>query len=165
MEWFGPVDWSSVFLPDTPIVEIVVRGSVMYMALFCLMRFVLKRQTGSMGVSDILLLVLIADAAQNGMAGDYKSLPDGIILASTLIFWSYAFDWLSYHFIGFDRFTQPPPLRLIKDGRMIRRNMKTELVSEADLMSQLRQNGIGDVAEIKEAYIEGDGKISFVKKE
>lgn len=165
MEWFTPVDWSSIFIPDTPIVEIVVRGSVMYIVLFCLMRFVLKRQSGSMGISDILMLVLIADAAQNGMAGDYKSLPDGIILVSTLIFWSYAFDWLSYRFPGFERIIQPPPLRLVKDGRMIRRNMKKELVSETDLISQLRQNGIGDVTELKEAYIEGDGKISFVKKE
>lgn len=165
MEWFTPVDWSSIFIPDTPIVEIVVRGSVMYLALFCLMRFVLKRQTGSLGMTDILMLVLIADAAQNGMAGDYKSVPDGIILVSTLIFWSYAFDWLGYRFPRFERLIQPPPLRLVKDGRMIRRNMKKELVTETDLMSQLRQNGIGDITQLKEAYIEGDGKISFVKKE
>jgi len=50
-----------------------------------LLRFV-RRQVGSLSVNDLLVLVLIADAAQNAMAGEYKSVPDGIVLVGTIIF-------------------------------------------------------------------------------
>lgn len=68
MGWLTDVDWQNVLVPETPILEIVVRGTVVYLVLFALMRFVLKREAGAMSPSDLLIVVLIADAAQNAMA-------------------------------------------------------------------------------------------------
>jgi uncharacterized membrane protein YcaP (DUF421 family) len=164
MEWFSPVDWDALFIPDTPLLELIIRGSVMYLGLFCLLRLVLKRQAGSLGMTDLLVLVLIADAAQNGMAGDYQSLPDGLVLVGTLIFWNFLLEWLGYRFPVIERLIHPAPLPLIKKGRMIRKNMKKELVSEDDLMSRLREKDIEKITEVKEAFMEGDGKISIIKE-
>lgn len=137
----------------------------MYIALFVLLRIILKRQTGSLGMTDLLLITLIADASQNAMAGEYKSLPDGIVLVSTIIFWSYALDWLGYKFSWFSRLIEPPPLPLIKDGKLLRRNMRRELITEEELMSQLREQGLDDFGKVKEAYIESDGRISIIPDE
>lgn len=161
---FGPVDWRAVFVPDTPLLEIVVRGTVVYLSLFALLRFVLKRQSGTMGVTDLLVIVLIADAAQNAMGADYKSVPDGILLVSTIVGWSYVLDWLGQRFPAFGRFVHPPPLLLIKDGKMMRKNMREELVTPDELMSQLREQGVGDLAEVKRAYMEGDGRVSVITR-
>ena len=90
------MDWKSIFLSDISLFEIILRGSVMYIALFALLRIILKRQTGTLGMTDLLLITLLADASQNAMAGEYKSVPDGIVLVGTLIFWNYALDWLSF---------------------------------------------------------------------
>jgi uncharacterized membrane protein YcaP (DUF421 family) len=158
------IDWSKLFLPDTPLLEIFIRGSVMYLCIFFLLRFVLKRQAGTIGVADILVLVLISDAAQNAMADEYVSIPDGILLVSTIVFWSYTLDWLGYHFPRFERVLHPPPLRLIKDGRLVRQNMRRELITEQELMSQLRQQGVSDMHGVKEACMEGDGHISIVQQ-
>lgn len=158
------MDWKSLFSFDIPVFEIILRGSVMYISLFILLRVVLKRQTGSLGMTDLLLITLIADASQNAMAGEYKSIPSGIVLVSTIIFWSYAFDWLSYKFPWFNRLTEPPPLPLIKAGRMLRKNMRRELITEEDLMSHLREQGVDDVGKVKEAYMESDGHISVVQQ-
>jgi uncharacterized membrane protein YcaP (DUF421 family) len=136
----------------------------MYISLFILLRVVLKRQAGSLGMTDLLLITLIADASQNAMAGEYRSIPSGVVLVSTIIFWSYAFDWLSYRFPWFNRLTEPPPLPLIKNGKMLRRNMRRELITEDDLKSQLREQGLDDVEKVKEAYMESDGHISVVQK-
>ncbi len=68
MEWLFGVDWAKTFLPNTPLLEIFLRGSLTYLALFFLLRIVLKRESGGMGVTDLLVIVLIADAAQNAMA-------------------------------------------------------------------------------------------------
>ncbi|RPJ82495.1 MAG: DUF421 domain-containing protein [Acidobacteria bacterium] len=159
---FETIDWAKVFLPDTPVLEIVVRGTVMYLSLFTLLRVVLKRQAGSIGLPDILVIVLISDAAQNGMAGQYQSIMDGVLLVATIISWSFALDWLDYRFPRIQRLLRPAPLLLIRDGRMLRRNMRRELVTDEELNSQLRQQGFDDVSEIKEGYIESDGEMSFI---
>src|ERR1043166_6143219 len=98
------------------------------------------------------------------MAGEYKSLSDGIVLVSTIIFWNFAFDWLSFKSERFRRLIEPPPLPLIKDGNLLRRNMRSELISEAELIGQLREHGIDDVAKVQEAYIESDGPISVIER-
>jgi uncharacterized membrane protein YcaP (DUF421 family) len=158
------MDWKSIFVPDTSLLEIILRGSIMYIALFVMLRVILKRQTGTLGMTDLLLITLLADASQNAMAGEYKSIPDGIVLVGTIIFWNYAFDWLSYRSQWFGRLIEPPPLALVKNGRMLRRNMRSELITEDELLMQLREQGLSDLSKVKEAYIESDGRISVIQK-
>jgi hypothetical protein len=72
------IDWAKVFSPDTPILEIIVRGTVTYISLFMLLRVILRRESGgSIGITDMLVIVLLADASQNAMSGGYHSLSDG----------------------------------------------------------------------------------------
>lgn len=165
MAWLGQVDWEGIFIPDTPVLELVVRGSLMYLALFCMLRIMLRRQAGTLSTTDLLLIVLLADAAQNGMAADYGSVPDGIILVITLIFWNYALDWLGYHVPAFERFLNPQPLLLVKNGRIIYANMRRELITKEDLMSRLREKGVNNLKEVQRAWVEGNGKITLIKKE
>jgi uncharacterized membrane protein YcaP (DUF421 family) len=158
------IDWKSIFAPDVPLLEIVLRASVMYISLFILLRVILKRQMGSLGMTDLLLITLLADASQNAMAGEYTSIIDGIVLVATIIFWNYAFDWLGFRYEWFSRLIEPAPLLLIRDGKLLRRNMRKELITEEELMSQLREQGIDDPAKVKEAYMESDGQFSVVQK-
>lgn len=156
------VDWKNTFLPQTPPFEIVLRGTVVYLALFFLLRVVLKRQSGTTGVTDLLVIVLIADAAQNAMANDYKSLPDGLLLVATIVAWSFLLDWIAFRFPRAAGFIHPRPLPLVKDGVMLRRNMRRELITEDDLLAQLRQQGIEDLSGVKAVYMEGDGQFSVI---
>ena len=158
------MDWKSLFTLDVPLLEIILRGSVMYISVFILLRVVLKRQAGGLGITDLLLITLIADASQNALAGAYQSLPAGIILVSTIIFWSYTLDWLSFKYPWFSRLVEPQPLPLIKDGKYLRKNMRRELITEEELMSQIREQGLVDVGDVKEAYMESDGHISVVEQ-
>ena len=162
---FESVNWHQVFVPSMPILEIFIRGSFTYLSIFLLLRVVLKRQSGNLGVTDLLVIVLIADAAQNAMAGEYKSIPDGLILVSTIVFWSYALDWLSYHIPWFAKFIHPPALELIRDGKVNRRNLRQELITIDELKEQLREQGIEHVEDVKRACMEGDGRISIIKKQ
>lgn len=155
------VDWSGIFGFDTPPLELFIRGSVMYIAIFILLRAV-RRQMGDVGIADILVIVLVADAAQNGMAANYDSLPDGIWLVGTIFFWSVALDWASFHFRPLERLIQPGPLLLVRDGRLLWANMRRVLLTETELRSELRQQGIDDVAGVKRAQMEADGKISVI---
>jgi len=155
-------DWNDVFVPSLPVLEVIVRGTIMYLVLFTMLRVVLKREAGAVGVTDLLVIVLVADAAQNAMSADYTSITEGIVLVAVILFWSYALNWLGFRVAWIGRLVHPPPLELVKDGRMLRRNMGKELISEEELMSQLRQQGVDDIADVRSACMEGDGHISVV---
>ena len=161
---FAEVQWSEVLAPATPVLELVVRGTLVYLSLFLLIRLVFKRQPATVGLADLLVVVLVADAAQSALAPESSSVADGLILVGTIVFWSYALDWLGYHVPFLGRLVHPPPLLLVENGRLLRRNMRSELVTTEELMTQLREQGIEDIEEVIRARIEGDGRISFVTK-
>ena len=165
LEWLFGVDWRGLLVPQASPVEIVIRGSAIYLGIFALLRGVLKREAGSVGITDLLVVVLLADAAQNSLTPDSKALPDGLLLVATIVFWALALDWIGYRFPKLQRLIQPPPLPLIRDGQLLRRNMRKELVTEDELMAQIRLQGSDDIGSVKVAYLEGDGQISVVVDE
>ncbi|MEO6409461.1 MAG: YetF domain-containing protein [Burkholderiaceae bacterium] len=144
--------------------ELIARGTMTYWFLFGIFRFVLRRDVGSIGIADVLLLVIIADASQNAMSGGYESVTDGAILVGTFVGWNYLLDWAAYRFDVVRRFAEPPALTLVRDGRVVHRNLRREFVSMEELMSQLRINGVDDFAQVRLACMESDGQISVIKK-
>lgn len=161
-DWLGGVNWGKVLLPDTPLLEIFVRGTLTYFAIYILLRVVLKRETGGVDVTDVLVIVLIADAAQNAMAGDYTSVPDGILLVATIIGWSATVTWLGYKFPIFERLVHSAPLPLVKDGQLLRRNMAREFVTKEEIESQLRLHGLEELSDAKLVFMESDGQFSII---
>jgi uncharacterized membrane protein YcaP (DUF421 family) len=158
------IQWDEILRPDVPALELFVRGTVIYLVAFLLLRS-FPRESGSTGTTDLLVLVFIADAAQNGMSANYQSLTDGIVLVATIFFWSIVMDAAAYRWQWAARLSKPRPVLLIQGGRMNRRNMRRELVTEAELMSELRKRGVHDLAEVDAVQMEPDGEISVVPKE
>ena len=156
---------SKIFATDlASVLEMMLRGTVVYLTLLLLLRF-FRREGGALNTPDLLFVVIIADAAQNAIAGDYQTITEGLILVATILFWNYALDWAAYRLPLIQRLVHAPPLALIKDGRMIRHNLRREMISVDELRSQLRAQGIGDVKEVKQAYLEADGQISVIRKD
>ena len=143
--------------------ELIVRGSLMYLGLILVFRFVLRRDVGSLAVPDILFLVLVADASQNAMAGEYTSVSDGIILVGTLVFWNVALDWLAYRSVLVRRLVEPPVLPVVLEGKWIRRNLKRQWITTDEVQSKLRQHGIEDLAKVRSVTLEPDGNLSIIR--
>lgn len=155
-------DLVSLFRFTLSPLEIFVRGTAVYWFLFALFRFVMRRDVGSIGIADMLLLMMISDAVQNAMAGEYRSISDGCLLVATIAGWNYLLDWSSYHFPLVRRFAEPKPLALIRNGRLMRANMRRELVTVDELIGKMREEGVADLGEVREAFLESDGEISVV---
>jgi uncharacterized membrane protein YcaP (DUF421 family) len=156
---------ASTFQLTVPLWEILVRGSVVYWFLFVVFRCILRRSMGSVGVSDFIFVVIIADASQNAMSGDAKSIGDGLVLISALVFWNILIDWLSFKTAWVRKFVEAPPLVLVKNGKLQRREMRKEFVTQDEIMAKLRQEGINSIAEVKQMQIEMDGEISVIRYE
>lgn len=157
------MDFSNLFAIHVSPMELVLRATLMYWFLLLIFRFVLRRDPGSLGVADILLVVIIADASQNAMSGGYSTMTEGFLLIGTLVFWNYALDWAAYRWPAVHKLTDPPPIQLIRAGEPLLRNMRKEFVTRDDLDAQLRQAGIDDIRQVRAAYLEGDGKFSILK--
>lgn len=155
--------WSQVFGISTSPIEVVVRGTVMYLSIFVILRVVFKRESGGSDITDLLVVVLIADAAQNGMAGQYRTVPEGLLLVATIIFWSGLLNALAYRFQPFRRVVRHKPLVLIRDGCLLRGNMAKELVTDDELFSQLREQGVTGLSQVRMARMEPDGKLSVTR--
>jgi uncharacterized membrane protein YcaP (DUF421 family) len=110
-----------------------------------------------------LVVVLIADAAQNGMSGEYKSVGEGMVLIGTIVGWNYFIDWMSFRYGWFARFAAPRTVVLVQNGRVLRKNLEREMITEDELNSQLRQSGIDELTTVKRAQLEPDGHISVIK--
>lgn len=164
MESLLAIDWSEVFGLGLPVAEIMARGTAMYWFLFVIFRFLVRRDVGAVGIADLLILVIVADAAQNAMSGEYTSVTDGMILVATLIGWNIALDWATYRFPALRHLVEPSPLELIKDGRMLTRNMRKEFITEEEIWSKLREAGVDSLDQVEQAYMEADGQISVIKK-
>lgn len=158
------VDWADVFAFGLSPLELVVRGTAMYWFLFVIFRFIVRRDVGSVGVADILILVIVADAAQNAMSGEYNSVADGIVLVGTLIFWNVLLDRLSFRYPAFRKFASAPPLCLVLDGQLLRRNLRREYITEEELWTQLREQGIESLDNVKKVFLEANGKFSVIEK-
>jgi uncharacterized membrane protein YcaP (DUF421 family) len=153
----------STFQLTVPLWEIVLRGSVVYWFLFVIFRSILRRSMGSVGVSDFLFVVIIADASQNAMSGDAKSISDGLVLIAVLVFWNLLIDFLSFKYAWVRRMVEAQPLVLVKNGMLQRKEMRKEFVTKDEIMAKLREEGIGNIAEVKQMQIEMDGEISVIR--
>jgi uncharacterized membrane protein YcaP (DUF421 family) len=61
-----------------------------------------------------------------------------------------------------ERLVSAKPIQIVKDGRLLRKNMRREFLTEEELMDHLRQQGIEELKDVKEAYVESEGKITVI---
>jgi len=152
-----------IFSLQAGFLEMMIRGTSIYWALFVLLRLSGRRDMGSLGMADLLVLVLVADAAGNAMSGDSTSVGDGIIVVATIVVWSVLLDRVGYHFPPLRRLLEPERVCLIRDGRIVQSGLRSEQITHGELMEQLRLKGIESLAVVKRAYLESTGEFSVIK--
>lgn len=159
------LDWNAIFGLHAPLAETLLRASLMYWALFIVFRFVIRRDVGAVGIADILLVVLVADAAQNGLAGEYRSVTEGVIVVGTLVGWNVLLDSLAFRFPAVARLSRPAPLKLVADGVMLRRNMRQEWITTEELLAKLRELDVNSLDEVEAAQMESNGTITVMRRD
>jgi uncharacterized membrane protein YcaP (DUF421 family) len=157
------MDWGWLIDFKVPAWELVLRGSVMYWLLFLVFRVLLRRDVGSVGVADVLFIVLVADASQNAMTGGYASVAEGAVLIATLVAWNLLFDWAAFRFPRLYRLIEPRPLLVIRHGRLQHKHLREQMITVAELRSQLRKHGVESFDEVKAAWFESNGDFSVLK--
>lgn len=155
---------AELFALTMPLAEIGLRATIAYVGLLVLIRIVPKRNAGHLSPNDLLTLIVVGGLATDAVAGGSASLGDILIMIAIILVWAWLFDLLEYRFPAIARLLRDRQSSLIEDGRLIRRNMRRELVTEDELMTALREHGIDDPADVHRARLEADGEISIIKR-
>ena len=160
---FLQINFAEIFRTETPLLELVFRATILYLGILFLLRIVPRRTGGELATMDLLFVVLIAEATTHSL-GSYSSITEGFVVILTLMVLNYTINFLSYHFSFVEKLVSYPPLVVIKDGKLQRRNMRREFLTEGELMEHLRREGIEAIQDVKSAHVESDGQISFIRK-
>ncbi|PJE94614.1 hypothetical protein CUT44_27585 [Streptomyces carminius] len=153
-----------MFVLDAPLAETVVRGAVVYLALLFMPRAAGQRESGGLGLTDVLIVVLVAQAVSGGLGGGSRSVTDGLVLVATILVCSLAVDAAAYRFPRFAAVVKARPRPLIRDGRLNRPLMRREFMSTEEVLSRLRLHGVHDPAQVHLAYLEPNGMISVLRR-
>jgi uncharacterized membrane protein YcaP (DUF421 family) len=157
------MDWQSLLVPHN-VLENVVRASATFWLLFLLLRFLPNRKTGGIGQTDLLVLLLLANAVQLAMIREGTAISDGAILVVVIMGWSILVDVIGDRFPSLRSLLRSAPVEVVRDGKVLTRNLRSEFMTEDELDAQLRLQGIDAVDDIARAFVEHDGRISVIRK-
>ena len=152
------VQWDALFEFNVAPLELFIRGTLMYWFILIALRIAGRRDLGSLGVTSI------AEGAANAMSAEYESVGEGMVLVATLFFWSIFLDRVAYFFPITRILLSPERICLVRDGVLQRRSMRREFITEPELMSALRLQGVSELAQVRRAYIEETGEISVLRQ-
>lgn len=145
-----------------PVWEIAVRATIVYLVLILLIRIIPKRNSGHISPNDMLTLIVVGAISSDAIVGGSTSISDTLLMIALVIAWSWVVDLLEYRVPVFRKLLRSKPARLIEDGKLNRRNMRHEMVTEEELTAVLRKEGAESPAEIQSAWMEADGEISVI---
>lgn len=154
-----------LFHLSAPWWHFVLRACVIYVLVMVLVRVSGKRAVGQFTPFDLVLLILIGNAVQNGINGGDNSLTGAVIMATTLITLNYLVAWQTSRNRRVERWVEGEPVVLARDGRVFKHVLRRELVSHDDFAEALRMNNIDDVGDVRLALLETNGRISVIPRE
>ncbi|MFT3761545.1 MAG: DUF421 domain-containing protein [Pseudoxanthomonas sp.] len=152
---------SDLFQLSAPWWHFVLRGVVIYLLVMALIRISGKRAVGQFTPFDLILLILIGNAVQNGINGGDNSLTGAFVMAATLIAINYAVAWMSARYPRVRVLVEGRATLLGRDGRVFRDVLRRELVSETDFRKAMREAGCDKEADIRLAILETNGHITI----
>ena len=152
-----------LFELSAPWWHFVLRACAIYVLVMVLVRVSGKRAVGQFTPFDLVLLILIGNAVQNGINGGDNSLTGAAIMATTLIALNYGVAFVTSRSRKMEKFVEGEPVVLARNGKLFDGVLRRELVSSEDFRESLRMNGVEDVSEVELALLETNGSISVVK--
>lgn len=145
--------------------DIVLRATAMFAAVYLLLRLLGKRELGQMTPFELVTLVVIGDLIQQGITHNDFSLTGAVLAIGTFAFWSVVLGWIAYLFPRFRKAMEGDPRIIVRDGELLEANLKRDRMTRDEVEAEMRLAGIGHMADVAWAILETNGKISFISRD
>jgi uncharacterized membrane protein YcaP (DUF421 family) len=157
--------WHSIFHLDLSVGEKILRSILIYVFLVVALRVVGKRELGQANTLDLVVLLLVANAVQNGIIGNDLSVTGALVGATTLFVVNEALNRTTYALPWVSRALEGEPTTLIEKGKPVTKALFHAGISLPDLRAIARRQGYADLGEVHTAILETNGVISMFKKD
>jgi uncharacterized membrane protein YcaP (DUF421 family) len=144
--------------------DIVLRALVLYVFIVFVMRVIGRRELSSMTPFDLILLIILGDAVQQGLTQDDYSVTGAVLAVSTIAALQVFTSYLSFRSRKARKVLEGEPIVIIERGELVDDNMKRERMTEDEVAEEMRQQQISSLDEVEWAILESNGSISFIKK-
>jgi uncharacterized membrane protein YcaP (DUF421 family) len=145
--------------------DIVIRATVIFVALYLLVRLLGKRELAQLTPFELIVLVVTGDLIQQGVTHNDFSLTGSILAVATFAFWASVLSWTTYLSRRAERVLDGIPRVIIRDGQLLGDNVRRDRLTTAEIESEMRLAGIPRIADVEWAIVEPRGRISFIKRE
>ena len=145
--------------------EIVARATIVFFFMFVLMRGMKRRTISDLSPLEMILLVVLGDIVQSGVTQEDFSLSGVILAVSTFAFWISVLNWITWRSERARIVLEGVPLVVIEDGKPVMATLELEKIPIAEVNEAARQEGIGDLADVRLGILEVSGRFSFIRKD
>jgi uncharacterized membrane protein YcaP (DUF421 family) len=146
--------------------DIALRGIAIFFFIFLLTRVVGKRELSSLEPFDLILLIVLGDAVQQGLTQDDYSVTGAIIAVSTLAVLQVFTSYLSFRIPFLRTVLEGEPVVIVQDGKPIQKNLRRERLTLEEIAAEARQTAqIESLDKVQWAVLETNGSISFIEKQ
>ncbi|HEV8460674.1 MAG TPA: YetF domain-containing protein [Gaiellaceae bacterium] len=145
--------------------DIVLRAIAVFAFLLVLTRIIGKRELSSLQPLDLILLIILGDAVQQGLTQDDYSLTGAFLAIGTIAVLQVFTSYVSWRFPRTRPMLDGTPIIILQDGELIERNLKRERLTPDEVAEEARQQSIAHLSEVKFAILETNGRISFIKND
>ncbi|HJO64721.1 MAG TPA: DUF421 domain-containing protein [Sphingomonas sanguinis] len=145
--------------------DIVLRASVTFAALYLLLRLLGKREIGQLTPFELVVIVVMGDLVQQGVTHNDFSLTGSILAIATFAFWALVMSWATYLSPKLEALLDGRPQVIIRDGELIEANLRRDRITRAEVEAEMRLAGIAHMNQVAWAILETQGKISFIRKD
>lgn len=153
-----------MFQLTVPILEKVARPVVVYLFLVVLLRIFGKRELAQLNPYDLVVLLSLANTVQNAIIGNDNSVTGGLIGAFALLAVNYLVVRFLFRHRRLDQILEGPPSVLIEKGKIQRRALARELLTESELATVLHRQGFARPDEVQRCVLEPGGTFNIEGK-
>ena len=144
----------------TSVLHVVASFAVLVLAF----RVIGKRELGRLSPFELVTLMLIPEILSNAVQGQAAMLTALAGLSTVLLLVVFT-SVLAQRFEGVQKVLEPEPTLLVAAGKLLENNMNRERISAEELASEMRKQGLTQLADVRWAVLEASGNITFVTKQ
>jgi uncharacterized membrane protein YcaP (DUF421 family) len=152
--------WHAIWHLDVSVAEKVIRPILIYAFLVVALRIVGRRELGQTNTLDLIVMLLIANAVQNGIIGNDISVTGAFIGAGVLFLLNEGLNRITANKKA-EKIVVGTPTYLIQDGEVVRRALLTSGISTGELSAIARRQGYKQRKEVGTAILETNGAVSM----
>ncbi|MGH7500817.1 MAG: DUF421 domain-containing protein [Longimicrobiales bacterium] len=144
--------------------DVVIRATVIFFALYVLVRLMGKRELAQMTPFELIVLIVFGDLIQQGVTHNDFSLTAALLAIATMAFWALSLSFITYHSHRAESLLDGKPRVIVRSGQIVQENLRRDRLTRSEILSEMRLAGIAHLSDVAWAILEPRGRMSFIQR-